>query len=73
MCNITIITNPDGHVQGVCDWTEGFKPLKCTVHKTENDFEAYLMRLIHLGQREVANDLLERYDSGDLSVFALIR
>jgi hypothetical protein len=72
MCEFSLVVAADGHICGVHDWTGGFKPLKCPVRKSESDLEAYLSRLIHLGHRELANDLLERYCSGDVSVLVLI-
>ncbi len=72
MCQATIIATEDGHVLGVHAWTEGFKPLKCPVRRSEKDFVAHLSYLVHHGRRELANDLLERYCSGDVSVLVLV-
>ncbi len=66
MCNAAIIVTPDGHVRGVHDWTEGFKPLKCPhkQHVSEDDVFAIALRFEKRGLFAEAEEVLDRYCLG---------
>jgi len=61
----TIIVTAAGHVRGVRDWTEGFKPLKCPRKSvTEDVVLAVAVRLESRGLHDEAELLLDRFIAG---------
>ncbi len=65
MCNTTIVVTADGHVRGVQDWTEGFKPLKCPRKPvTEEAVLEIAVRLERRGLHDEAEFLLDRFIAG---------
>ncbi len=65
MCQESIVATAEGHVRGVHDWTEGFKPLRCPRRRlSEDDVQALSLMLARRGRREESNEILERFCDG---------
>ena len=65
MAETTIIVTAAGHVRGVRDWTEGFKPLKCPRKPaTEEIVLEIAVRLERRGLHDEAELLLDRFIAG---------
>jgi hypothetical protein len=65
MSQTSVISTADGHIHGVHDWTEGYKPLKCPRKVVgEDDVLAYAVWLERRGFGDVAEEILERYIAG---------
>ena len=62
MCQESIVATADGHVRGVHDWTQGFKPLKRPCRRlSERDMLAQASYLERRRHYEEAYDLLLRF------------